>query len=325
MSEFSHKPVLLQEVLKYLDPQPGETVIDGTLGGGGHSLAIAKKLGPKGFLLGIDADPAAIAAAESNFAADPESELLAKHLFVQGSYRNIRAIAEKYGIQKIDKVLVDLGISSYDLDSSGRGFSFQKNEPVGEPLDMRFDPKGSMTAATILNGSSVSELRDIFSEFGEERYALRIAQTVVNRRSEKWLATTMDLNECIRIGLPGATRFLWQSSARRIYQALRIAVNRELETISAFLPEAFTLVRPGGRLAVISFHSLEDRIVKQFAVEMAKGCICPPEFPECRCGEQPLAKQLTKKPIIASEEEAEQNPRSKPAKLRVIEVLALKK
>lgn len=320
MPEFSHHPVLLQEVLEYLDPQSGETFIDGTLGGGGHSWAIAQRIAPDGFLLGIDADTAAIDAATATFSENPE---LVPYAFVQGTYRNIRTIASAEGIAEADKILVDLGISSYDLDASGRGFSFQRNEPAGEPLDMRFDPHGSTTAASLLNELPVSDLQRIFSEFGEERHAMRIAQTVVRRREEKPLVSTMDLNECIRIGLPAATRFLWQNSARRIYQALRIAVNRELETIAAFLPEAFSLLRPGGRLAVISFHSLEDRIVKRFAVELAKGCICPPDFPECRCGNQPLAKQLTKKPIIADEVEIESNPRSKPAKLRIIEKLPL--
>jgi 16S rRNA (cytosine1402-N4)-methyltransferase len=318
MSEFSHHPVLLQEVLQYLDPKPGEVVIDGTLGGGGHSWAIAKRIAPNGFLLGIDADPAALDAAEKTF--DENSDIV-PYTFVQGTYRNIRALIEAEGITQVDKILVDLGISSYDLDASGRGFSFQRNEPIGEPLDMRFDPTGTTTAARLLNDLPASDLQRIFSEFGEERHANRIAQTVVRRRVEKALLTTMDLNECIRIGLPAATRFLWQSSARRIYQALRIAVNRELETIVAFLPEAFSLLRPGGRLAVISFQSLEDRIVKRFAQDLAKGCICPPEFPECRCGHQPLARQLTKKPIVATEAEAKANPRSVPAKMRVIEKL----
>ncbi len=319
MSDFSHQPVLLEEVLKYLDPQPGETVIDGTLGGGGHARAIAERIAPNGFLLGIDADPAALVAAAKTFA---EGQGLARHAFVHGSYRDIRELAAAQKITNVDKILVDVGISSYDLDGSGRGFSFQKNEPIGEPLDMRFDPSAKMTAAQILNGDSAQQLQKIFSEFGEERHAARIAQTIVRRRvEEKPLETTMDLNECIRIGLPAASRFLWQSSARRIYQALRIAVNRELETIAAFLPEAFSLIRPGGRLAVISFHSLEDRLVKRFAADLAKGCICPPEFPECRCGKQPLARTLTKKPIIPGEAEAEANPRAKPAKLRIIEKL----
>jgi 16S rRNA (cytosine1402-N4)-methyltransferase len=318
MSEFSHQPVLLKEVLEYLDPKPGETVVDGTLGGGGHSWAIAQRIAPNGFLFGIDADPAALDAAEKTFAENSE---LVPYAFVQGTYRNIRPLLQAEGITEVDKILVDLGISSYDLDASGRGFSFQRNEPIGEPLDMRFDPSGAMTAARLLNELPASDLQRIFSEYGEERHANRIAQTIVRRREEKTLATTMDLNECIRIGLPAATRFLWQSSARRIYQALRIAVNRELETIAAFLPEAFSLLRPGGRLAVISFQSLEDRIVKRFAVDLAKGCTCPPEFPECRCGNQPLAKQLTKKPVVADEIEAEANPRSKPAKMRIIEKL----
>jgi 16S rRNA (cytosine1402-N4)-methyltransferase len=324
--EYRHTPVLLQEVIKYLDPKPGDTVVDGTLGGGGHSKAIAERIAPDGFLLGIDLDPAAIQKAENVF---DESGIKIKHQFVPGNYADIKEIyqaaAKDNGLEASpNKILVDVGISSYDLEGSNRGFSFQKDEP----LDMRFDPnainEGHQTprnAAYIVNHFSKEQLQKIFSEYGEERFSGRISSGIISRREISEIATTAELLETIQQSLPANLRYTYQNSARRIFQSLRIAVNRELENIQRFLPEAFELLPSGGRLAVISFHSLEDRIVKRFAQDLVKGCICPPEFPECRCGKEPLAKLLNKKPIIAGDAEIAENSRSRPAKMRVIQKL----
>ncbi len=315
-----HIPVLLKEVESLLDPKPGDVVVDGTLGGGGHSLMLATKIGSKGILVGMDLDPASIEESQKLFSGH---SIAAQTYFVQSNYRYIDTVVSGLGIDAVDRILVDVGVSSYDFEGSGRGFSFQRDEP----LDMRFDPtetpdnkrKEPFTAKYILQSYSEKELSDLFKEYSEEKFSSRIARGIVQTRMEHPLEITTDLFEIIKKSLPGAVRYKAADSARRVFQALRIEVNRELENLKEFLPKAYELLKPGGRLAVISFHSLEDRIVKQFFLDLAKGCVCPIDFPQCVCGKEPKAKILTKKPIIASEEEAKVNPRSIPAKLRAIE------
>ena len=315
-----HTPVLLNEVLEFLDPKPGQTIIDGTLGGGGHSLALAKAIEPKGILVGIDLDPAALTEATAKIKdADIKSEI---H-FVKGNYKDIKKIVSDLGLKEINAIIIDIGISSYDLEGSNRGFSFQKHEP----LDMRFDPearpahkeKEPFTARYIANHYSEKELKQIFDQYGEEKFSSRIVRGIIEHRQENKIETTEDLFNIIKHSLPAAFRFRAGDRARRIFQALRIEVNKELENLEKFLPDAFEILAKNGKLAVISFHSLEDRIVKHFFLEKAKGCICPPDFPQCVCGKEPLAKILTKKPITASGEEQKENSRSTPAKLRVIQ------
>jgi 16S rRNA (cytosine1402-N4)-methyltransferase len=315
-----HIPVLLNETLQYLDLKPGQVVVDGTLGGGGHSLGIAKAIQPKGTVIGIDLDPAAVSEAQKQF--DTE-KLESTVILLKGNYKNIKDIIKGAGYEKVNAILIDIGISSYDLEGSHRGFSFQKSEP----LDMRFDPeevnqnkdKEPFTAKFILNHYQEQELKKLFEDYSEDKFSGRIARGIVETRQTKEFESTEELFEVIKKSLPAKFRFKAGDSARRIFQALRIVVNHELQNLERFLPDAFEALLPEGRLAVISFHSLEDRIVKRFFLERAKGCICPPEFPVCRCNKKPLGKIITKKPIIASEEELQENSRSGSAKLRVIQ------
>jgi 16S rRNA (cytosine1402-N4)-methyltransferase len=317
---FHHIPVLLKETLELLNPQHGEIVVDGTLGGGGHFLQIAKAVSPNGTVIGIDLDPAAIEAAKENVSKE---KIDAKTIFLKGNYKDIKYILEDLGIQKVNAILIDIGISSYDLEGSERGFSFQRIEP----LDMRYDPdampynkhKDPFTAKFILSSYQEHELKKIFEEYSEDKFSSRIARGIVAARQEQRIETTEDLFNIIKKSLPAQFRFKAGDSARRIFQALRIEVNHELENLQKFLPNAYEALLPGGRLAVISFHSLEDRIVKHFFLEKTQGCICPPEFPICNCGKTAEAKILTRKPIMAGEEETKINSRSIPAKLRVLQ------
>lgn len=317
-----HIPVLLKEVLEYLDPQSDQTVFDGTLGGAGHSLEIAKKIQPNGILVATDLDPASLEAAQKIF---DQQKISTKIHLIRGNYKDIDKTLVDLSIQKVDAILADIGISSYDLDNSARGFSFQKNEP----LDMRFDPlakpeqkrKEPLNAKFILMHYEQKDLERIFNEYGEEKFSRKIAAAIVKIRQEHEINSTEDLFNIIKQALPGALRFKAANSARRIFQALRIEVNKELENLEEFLPKAFAALKPNGRLAIISFHSLEDRIVKQFFTAKSKGCICPPEFPECICKKNAEAKLLTRKPLQASEEELKNNPRSASAKLRVLQKL----
>ncbi len=314
-----HIPVLLQEVLENLAPKPGEIVVDGTLGGGGHAIALAAAVGAKGKVLGIDLDPAAIAAAQ----ARAGQEHLGNLIFSRGNYAEIKEIIKQNGFQKVNAILIDIGISSYNLENSQRGFSFQRDEQ----LDMRFDPesrpahhgKEPFSAKFILNHYSEKELKEIFDKYGEEKFSFKIAKAIVAQRQLGEITRTTELFNLIKKALPASLRFKAGDSARRIFQALRIEVNDALDNLQKFLSAAFESLATGGRLAVISFHSLEDRIVKQFFLLKAKGCICPPDFPECRCGRNPQAKILTKKPIRASAREIAANPRSAPAKLRALQ------
>lgn len=315
-----HTTVLLKESIEYLDPQIGDIMVDATLGGGGHALAIAKRIEPSGRLIALDLDPESIRVASEKFVLEKcSAEIILKN----ENYKNIDCVLSDLQIEKVDGIIADIGVSSYDFESSGRGFSFQKDEL----LDMRFNPADSpankkyepFTARFILGRYSEQELNELFSAYGEEKFSKRIARAIVSERQNREIATTIDLFDLIKKSLPGAIRFKAADSARRIFQALRIEVNKELANLEEFLPKAFEALKPGGRLLVISFHSLEDRIVKQYFLKKAQGCICPKEFPVCICGKTPEGKVLTHKPITASAEEVNNNSRSKPAKLRVIE------
>lgn len=311
---YVHKPVLLNEVLGLLAVQPGEHAVDATLGGGGYTKALLGHVGSSGKLLAIDLDEAAITAF-SEWTRAQQAPVVTSH----GNFKNIDQIVVAHGFTDVAAIVADIGLSSYHLDESGRGVSFQKHEP----LDMRFDVRGdTATAAFILNHHDEAELRKLFRDYGEERYASQIAHAIIRARAEHPIRYTTELVDLIKTALPAPVKHRWADSARRIFQALRIAVNHELDNLQGFLPNAFNILAPGGRLAVVTFHSLEDRIVKQYFVSLAKGCVCPPDFPQCRCGRNPQGKILTKKPIQPSEAELEENPRSRSAKLRAIQKIA---
>lgn len=304
-SNFYHLPVLLEEVLAGLDIKPAGVYIDGTCGGAGHSREIAKKLSG-GTLLGIDRDPDAVLAA---------SERLAPYGFraARGNYSDIRNIARENGIEAADGILLDLGVSSHQLDTEERGFSYHGNAP----LDMRMSREGQ-TAADLVNTLAESELARILFQYGEEKFSRRIAGEIVRRRAEKLIETTGELAEIVGASVPAKFK-RDKNPCRKTFQALRIAVNCEFEHLDRGLDEAFELLNPGGRLCVITFHSVEDRIVKQRFASFCKGCVCPPDFPQCVCGKTPRGKLVNRKPAEASPEELEKNPRSRSAKLRVIE------
>lgn len=306
-NDFYHLPVLLDEVLAGLDIKPGGVYIDGTCGGGGHSSEIAKRLSG-GTLVGIDRDPDAVKAA---------SERLAPYGFkvARGNYSDIREIARENGISAADGILLDLGVSSHQLDTEERGFSYHGNAP----LDMRMSQEGQ-TAADLVNTLSEEELSRILFEYGEEKFSRRIAGEIVRRRAEKPIETTGELADIVGSSVPAKFK-RDKNPCRKTFQALRIAVNCEFEHLDRGLDEAFELLKTGGRLCVITFHSLEDRIVKQRFASFCKGCICPPDFPQCVCGRTPRGRLVNRKPVEASSEELERNPRSRSAKLRVIEKL----
>jgi 16S rRNA (cytosine1402-N4)-methyltransferase len=311
--KYDHVPVLLGEVVSYLEPGAGQNFVDATLGGGGYSRAILEKIQPGGKLLAIDADTEAIENAKlqiSNSKTKSQSIILA-----HGNFRDLDKIVERHKFANIQGVVADLGLSSFQLDDSGRGISFQKREL----LDMRFDVSGErIDAKWILANYSAEDLTRVFREFGEERFSLSIARELVRNRNTNKIQYTDELFSIIEKALPKPVKHKAADSARRIFQALRIAVNHELDALTEFLPKAFDLLNPGGRLVVVSFHSLEDRIVKQFFAGLAKGCVCPIDFPQCVCGKNPRGKLLTKKPITAKETEIKINSRSRPAKLRAI-------
>ena len=298
---FIHAPVLVQEVLTWLDPRPGETFLDGTLGGGGHAEALLERLGPQGKLYGLDQDPTALAAAGARLARFGGS--------FSALRTNFRSLPD-LDLPPLDGLLLDVGVSSPQLDTAARGFSFQQ----AGPLDMRMDPDGPMTAADLLADAPEAELARIFYEYGEERYSRRVARAIVARRREAPFEDTVDLATVVRKHVPRDPSGI--HPATRVFQALRIAVNDELGALASVLPAAVQRLAPGGRIAVISFHSLEDRLVKQTFRDLERGCTCPPRQPICTCGKQPQLAVLTRKPVTASEEELRCNPRSRSAKLR---------
>ncbi len=311
-SVFSHKPVLLNEVIEYLDIKPDGSYLDGTAGGGGHSAAIAARL-EGGRLTALDRDPDAVAAASARLAIYGDRAEV-----VRSNFCDMREVCAARGIDSLDGILLDLGVSSYQLDTPERGFSYISDAP----LDMRMDTSAPLSAADVVNGYSKERLEKLIFEYGEERFAARIAAGICARRAERHIDTTGELVDIIKASIPAAAvRGAQHHPAMRTFQAIRIEVNGELEIIEPTVKTAVSLLRSGGRLAIITFHSLEDRRVKQAFAEAARGCICPPDFPVCVCGHEPQAKLLTKKPITASVDELRDNPRAHSAKLRVLEKL----
>ena len=307
--DYGHKPVLLEECLTALAIRPEGTYLDGTLGRAGHSLEILRRL-KGGRLIGIDRDMTAIEAARERLAEFGDRVTL-----VHGNFCDLDEILSGLRVDKVDGMLFDLGVSSPQLDEARRGFSYMHDAP----LDMRMDTTAALDARQVVNTWSGEELRRILYAYGEERYAPQIARAIVRRREERPIETTGELAEVIRSAMPAQALREKQHPAKRSFQAIRIAVNGELEALAPMLHAAAEGLRPGGRLAVITFHSLEDRIVKQTMRELATGCICPPEFPVCVCGRKPKLTLVTRKPIVSGPAELEENPRARSAKLRVAE------
>ncbi len=305
--EFNHIPVLLAEVLDGLAIKPDGIYIDGTAGGGGHSEAILKEL-TTGLLLSIDQDPDAIETIKKRLAPYPGNRI------IQRNFSEMTQAAAEAGIEGADGILLDIGVSSFQFDEPARGFSYHNDAP----LDMRMSKNG-MAAADAVNTLSWQELAEIFSKYGEERSAKRIAQGIVAAREKQPVKTTLELADIVRESVPAAVRREPGHPARKVFQALRIYINDELGNLDRGLDAAFSLLRPGGRLCVISFHSLEDRLIKRRMAAWCTGCTCPPDFPVCVCGKQPQAALIARKPIVAGEEELERNPRSRSAKLRICE------
>lgn len=309
--DFHHISVLLDESIEALHIRPDGTYLDGTLGGAGHSSEIAKRLST-GTLIGVDRDPKALAAAEERLAPWRDRVKL-----VHSNFRELDAILDGLGIPAVDGILLDLGVSSPQLDEAIRGFSYMADAP----LDMRMDPSDPLTAWEVVNTWPQEELRRILFSYGEERYAPLIAAAIVRRREQAPIDTTLALVDVIRSAMPQKALREKQHPAKRSFQAIRIAVNDELGAVDAVMRRAIDRLKPGGRLAVITFHSLEDRIVKNAMAEAVRGCTCPPEFPVCVCGKKPSLKLISRKPIVAGEAELEMNPRARSAKLRVGEKL----
>ena len=311
MSEFTHRPVLLQECVEALNIRPEGVYLDGTLGRAGHSEQIVRRL-TTGRLICVDRDQAALDAARERLAPWMDRTTL-----VHSNFDQVDAILDKLSLSGVDGMLFDLGVSSPQLDDGSRGFSYMTDAP----LDMRMDREEGLTAADIVNRWPQEELRRIISQYGEERFAPQIAGAIVRRRGDKPIATTLELVEIIKSAMPGKALREKQHPAKRTFQAIRIAVNDELASVERMLRRAVPRLNRGGRLAVITFHSLEDRIVKTGLAEFARGCICPPDFPVCVCGKTPDIKLVNKKPILPTEQEIEENPRARSAKLRVAEKL----
>jgi 16S rRNA (cytosine1402-N4)-methyltransferase len=302
----THIPVLAGELIELTDPQPGETAVDCTFGGGGHARLIAERIGPAGTLIGIDRDPIA----EERF-AELAAEVVCQTRFIRADFATALDQLLEEEIEA-DIVYLDLGMSSMQVDTWGRGFSYAYDAP----LDMRMDPEQSLTAQEIVNEWDERRLARLLREYGEERYARQIARAIGRTRRRAELTTTQQLVETIKTAVPVPAQFAGGHPARRTFQALRVAVNDELAQLEAALPVAWELLRPGGRLAAISFHSLEDRRVKRFLADRARGCICPPELPICVCGREPEAELLTRRAVAPTPGETEDNPRSKSAHLR---------
>lgn len=309
MSEFHHVSVLLDECIDGLNIHPDGIYVDGTLGGAGHSSQIAARL-TTGRLIGIDRDPIALKAAGERLAPFSDRVTL-----VHSNFCEIANVLDNLGIEGVDGILLDLGVSSPQLDDGQRGFSYM----VDAPLDMRMNNGDSLTAEEIVNTWSYEELRRILFDYGEERYAPQIAANICRVRETKPIKTTLELVDVIRASMPAFALREKQHPAKRSFQAIRIAVNDELGAVHQVMDAAIPKLNPGGRLAIITFHSLEDRIVKNGMADVAKGCICPPNFPVCVCGKKPQVKLVNRKPIVSGEEELERNPRARSAKLRICE------
>ena len=306
---FSHKSVLLDECIQALNIKENGIYLDGTLGGAGHSYEIASRL-TSGRLIGVDRDKVALKAAGERLASFAD-----RVTTVHSNFSEIDAILDSLGIENIDGMLFDLGVSSPQLDDASRGFSYMADAP----LDMRMNNEDALSAYDVVNTWEYEELRRILYEYGEERYAPAIASAIVKKREIKPIETTLELVDIIRSAMPAQALREKQHPAKRSFQAIRIAVNDELGSVSKMMLAAIKRLNPGGRLAVITFHSLEDRIVKNAMQSAAKGCTCPPEFPVCVCGKKPLVKLISRKPIVSGAKELEENPRARSAKLRVCE------
>ena len=311
MSAFHHISVLLQECLDGLNIKPDGIYVDGTLGGAGHSSKIAERL-TTGRLIGIDRDPIALKAAGERLQPFQDNVTL-----VHSNFCEIAQVLQDLDVSGVDGILLDLGVSSPQLDDAARGFSYM----LDAPLDMRMNSEDTLDAYAVVNTWPQEELRRILYTYGEERYAPQIAAAICRRREEKPIETTLQLVDVIRSAMPPAALREKQHPAKRSFQAIRIAVNDELGSVEKVMRDAFSVLNPGGRLAVITFHSLEDRIVKTAMTAASKGCTCPPSFPVCVCGKKPQVKLISRKPIVATDEELEENPRSRSAKLRVCEKL----
>jgi len=309
---FSHTSVLLSECIDALDIRDGYTYVDCTAGGGGHSLEIAKKMGKNSRLICFDRDKSAISAATERL-----KDYLDRVTFINDNFSSLGQVLDEMNITNLGGVLADLGCSSFQFDSPERGFSYMHDAPI----DMRMDTDSPLSAYKIVNEYSESELKRIIYEYGEERFAPRIASYIVKRRSEEPIKTTFELSEIIKSAIPKANRIDGPHPAKRTFQAIRIEVNGELDVIKPLIEASATRLKPTGRIAIISFHSLEDRLVKNGFKDFSRGCICPPDFPVCVCGIKPLLREVSKKPILPSEEELLINPRSRSAKLRVAEKL----
>lgn len=312
--EFNHKPVLLDECIEYLNINPQGIYIDGTTGGAGHSMEIYKRLDEQGTMICIDQDDFALETAEKRLS---EIQSKTKVILAKSNFKDMHEVCRQYQISGVDGILLDLGVSSHQLDEGERGFSYQKDAP----LDMRMNRQSSLTAAQIVNVYSKEQLTSIIRDFGEEKWASRIADFIVKARLTKTIDTTCELVDIIKAAIPSAARREGPHPAKRTFQAIRIAVNDELGVLSKVVGEAVKLLNPGGRLCIITFHSLEDRIVKTKYNTYDNPCTCPSGFPVCVCGAVKTAKVITKKPIIPGEEELNGNPRSRSSKLRVLEKL----
>ena len=308
--KFNHTSVLLQETIDGLNIRPDGVYVDGTLGGGGHSYEIASRLSDRGQLIGIDQDEAAITAAGERL-----KEFGDRVIIVRSNYRNTKSILQSLQIEKIDGMMLDLGVSSYQLDTEERGFSYRYDAP----LDMRMDKRQTLTARDIVNGYSEMELFRVIRDYGEDKFAKNIAKHIVAARQQSPIETTGQLNEIIKAAIPAKMRAEGGHPSKRTYQAIRIECNKELEVLRDSLEELIGLLNPGGRLCIITFHSLEDRIVKSAFKKAENPCTCPPSFPVCVCGKVSQGKVITNKTILPGEEELERNSRAKSAKLRIFE------
>ena len=308
--DFKHQSVLLEETIENLNIVPDGIYVDGTLGGGGHAFQVCSRLSEKGHFIGIDQDAAAIQAA-----GDRLKPFEDKVTNVRSNYSDMKQVLKELGISTVNGIVLDLGVSSYQLDTAERGFSYRENAP----LDMRMDQRQDKTARDIVNGYSEMELYRMIRDYGEDKFAKNIAKHIVRARQNGPVETTDELTEIIKAAIPMKFRAVGGHPAKRTFQAIRIELNQELEVLKGHLNEMIELLAPKGRICIITFHSLEDRIVKNIFRKCENPCECPPSFPTCVCGKKSLGKVITRKPILPSEEELEVNPRSKSAKLRVFE------
>lgn len=308
--EFAHVSVLLRETIEQLNIRPDGIYVDGTLGGGGHAFEVCSRLSDKGRLIGIDQDADAIAAAGKRL-----QKFKDRVTIVRSNYCNMRRELQKLGIERVDGIVLDLGVSSYQLDSAGRGFTYREDAP----LDMRMDQRQTRTARTIVNEYSEQELFRVIRDYGEDKFAKNIAKHIAAARAKKPIETTGELAEIIRGAIPAKVRMNGGHPAKKTFQAIRIELNKELEVLKDSLDDMIDLLKPGGRICVITFHSLEDRIVKTIFKTNENPCTCPSNFPVCVCGNKPKGRLVVKKPIVPGEEELTKNKRSKSSKLRVFE------